>query len=45
MGKAWKDTILDELSKLVQISPEALIEQRFSKLQNRFLSLKNMNSF
>jgi acetyl-CoA carboxylase alpha subunit len=43
MGKIWRDAILDELNSLAEINPETLIEQRFSKLQAEFLSLKNIS--
>lgn len=42
-GKLWRAVILDELNNLVQISVEALIEQRFIRLQKKFTNFKSIN--
>lgn len=41
-GKLLKDVIIDELNDLVKTNPSALVEQRFNKLQSKFLSLKGV---
>ncbi len=38
--KLWREVILNELNDLIKISNKALVEQRFNKLQKRFISLK-----
>lgn len=40
-GKLWRDAILDELNGLIKARASALIEQRFIKLQRKFMSLKS----